>query len=201
MKLRPVCLFGALLCASLTYAALPECVMRACLQPEIFDYTANKSWQVMSQERWEVAPLEVQESAILTTITLNGTPHPDDWMTTSIVLSAPNPTDAHPYPTQTLKISAHPTGLVPQMRLDVVLIKDAKLPPYRIQQWGNRIAIVAEAGDWYIAADEASATITQDNSADQLLTVTVANLTATREKPASVSLLVGEGPLPVAPTP
>ncbi len=199
MKLRAFLLFGALLGASSVYAVLPESVIRACLAPELKDHTADVTWQVMDAKTWDSAPIEVGEAEDTTLLELPGKEHPSGWLRTSVRLRAPKPTDAQPCPTQTLSVEARSEGIVSQMTVDFVLLKDAKLPPYRIRQWGNRIAIVAEAGDWYIAADEATATITESHTPERTVTLRVPNCAVTLSAPASASLLIGEGPLPPAP--
>ncbi len=201
MNLRVVLSLGALLCASFAVAALPESVVKACLSPEIYDHTANKSWPIMTFEQWEKGSLEVQETATATILTAEGKPHPEDWLTTSVTLNAPTPTDDASVPMQTLTVTARAHGIVPQMMVDFVLVKEANLPPYKIQPWGNRIAIVAEAGNWYIVTGDPAMTVTQAETPERALTITLAKRLTTPTEPARATLLVGEGPLPPAVAP
>ncbi len=201
MNLR-VCLFlGMALSAWIASAVLPESVLTACLSPEIKDHTAALSWQVMDAKTWNTSPIEVSEVGTTTELELDGKEHPNGWLRTEVRLEAPKPTDAAPMPTQRLLVTARSTGVLPQTTVDFVLLKEAKLPPYRIEPWGDRIAIIAEAGDWYLATEAKTATITQSNTADRALTVCVPNCKVTLSEPATATLLVGEGPLPASPTP
>ncbi len=181
------------------HAELPEAVLEACLSPSIYDHSLNQTWTVMTRQVWEEQPLEVVEGEATTTIRLAGTPHPNDWLTTEVEVITPTPTEAQPQPIQTFTVRARSAGVVPIMTLDFTLLNQAKLPPYSVQAWGNRIALVAKAEDWYIIANEPTAKLTQAKTEDKAATLVVPQVILQRTTDAQVSLLIGEGPLPPAP--
>ncbi len=198
--LRKLSLIGALFCATTAMAILPDAVLDACLSPEVTEHATGKSWTIMTRKAWDNGLLEVSEKGTVTTISCIGKEHPQGWVTTAISVIAPMPTEEHPMPMQTLTVEATAQGILPKMTLDLTLIKQAKLPAYTIQPWGDRMAVVAEAQDWYLIADHPNAKVVQAKNADKQLTIQVPQLIAEGATTVRASLKIGEGPLSPPPT-
>ncbi len=194
--LRTIFIVFFALIAMTAVAALPDAVLDACLAPEVTEHATGQSWTILTRKAWDNGLLEVSENAGVTTIRCVGKDHPQGWVTTEVKAVAPNPTEAQPTPMQVLTILATPKGVVPRMTLDITLIKQAKLPPFTIQPWGNRIALVADAKDWYIIAEHPNAKMTQAKTPDKAVTLKVINLVAEGAETVSASIKIGEGPLP-----
>lgn len=191
----------ALGCAALAQAALPAEVLEALLSPTLTDTSLNATWQVMTPEKWFTSPTRVSELGGVTTSVQAGADHPSGWVKTELIVTMPPQTQANPQPTQTLTLKALPLGITPKTTLTFTFLNAAQLPPYTVRTWQGYPALAADAGDWYIIARDKQALINQSHSRPVKTTLSVANRTAEKTAPLSVSLLLGEGPLPPEPAP
>ncbi len=179
-------------------AALPDAVLEACLRPTLTEEAFGLSWHATTRQDWERAPLRVTEAEGRVTAEADGAEHPNGWVKTRLTLSQPPLTDANPRPTQTFTVTATPTGVTPSTTLRFELLKDAPLPPCKPQAWGGRIALVADAGDWYVIADNPKAQLIRAEG-DPVRWTLRETRTVDARTPASAAILVGEGPLPPPP--
>lgn len=188
-----------LLAAGSLRAALPDAVRRACFSAAVTERSSGQTWDVTSWETWRGAPLRIAEVGADTIAEQDGKPSPAGWAKTTVALLMPPQTEANPQPTQRLTLTVTPTGTLPKASFDLLLLRDAPLPPCSVKAWGGRLAIVSDAGDWYIAADDPKARVTVAEGPERRTTVKVEGLTPQDLKPVSAALLVGEGPLPTPP--
>ena len=201
MRRLPRCLgLGlALLCACALRAELPESVLEACLSPVVVDHTAGKTWQVLTRQHWESAPVKVTEQKGETLAEQEGLPHPNAWITAQVSLRMPQQTATCPNPTQELTLRLLPNGVTPKTTLSIHFLNKAKLPPYKATLWNGCPALVATAGDWYIIATDKKAKIVQQSAPEQCTSLTLENLSSEKRAPIVASIRVGEGALPPEP--
>lgn len=196
-RLFPI--FLLLLAAGGLRAALPDAVRRACFSAAVIERPTGQTWRVTSWDAWRSAPLRISETGADTVAEQDGAPDPAGRARTTVSLRMPPQTDANPRPTQRLTVTVTPAGALPKAAFDILLLRDAPLPPCSVKAWGGRLAIVSDAGDWYIAADDPKARVSVDEGPDRRTTVKVEGLTPKGLAPVSAALLVGEGPLPPPP--
>lgn len=190
-----------LLAAGTLRAALPDAVRRACFSAAVVERTSDVTWDVTSWEAWRSHPLRVREEGSGTVAEQDGKPSPAGWANTAVSLLMPRQTEAVTLPTQRLSVTVRPTdALPPKVAFDILLLRDAPLPPCSVKAWGGRLAVVSDAGDWYLAADDPKARVSVAEGAERRTTVKVEGLVPKGGAPVSATLLVGEGPLPVPPS-
>lgn len=188
-----------LLAAAGLRAALPEAVRRACFSAAVTERSSGQTWAVTSWETWRNAPLRIAEVGADTLAEQDGKPGPAACAKTAVALLMPLQTEANPRPTQRLTLTVTPTGAQPKAAFDLLLLRDAPLPPCTVKAWGGRLAIVADAGDWYLAPDDPKARVTIAEGPERRTTVKVEAPAPQGLAPVSAALLVGEGPLPAPP--
>ena len=201
--------FACLLCLSLAVAAhaaapdaaqvptLPNEVIFACLSPSLTEQASGLSWQALSPKNWGKA-VNVQEGEARLTFSQDGAAHPNDWVKTRITLSQAPQTEANPAPVQTLTVTAIPSGVLHETTVIFDLLKEAALPPCTAKVWGGRPALVADAGDWFIIAESATAKLIRVEGEKPRWTLTETK-TARGVDEISASFRVGAGPLPPEP--
>lgn len=187
------------LAAGALRAELPPAVLEACLRPTLTEHASGQTWAAMTRAKWEAAPLRVHERGGLQVAEADGLAPTNGWAAVTLTLSQRQQTAANPRPMQTFAVSARPVHPLREATFDVALIRDAPLPPCSVRQWGGRVALVAEAGDWYVVAGDPKATLTRTEGAEPRWTLALKGLRATPDAPATASLLVGEGALPPEP--
>lgn len=198
-RLLPALLLS-IIAADALRAALPDAVRQACFSAAVTERTTGSSWGVSSWETWRGNPMRIREVGEDTIAEQDGTASPAGWATTTVSLLMPRQTEANPQPTQRLTVTVTPTEAIPEKAVfDILLLKDAPLPPCSVKPWGNRIAIVSDASDWYLAADDSKARVSVQEGADRKTTVKLEGLSPKGKAPVSATLLVGEGPLPTPP--
>lgn len=87
----------------------------------------------------------------------------------------------------------------PKVRLSVTLLASDRFPPCSVRPWGDRLALVADAGDWYIITDRPEAAFTVSAAEPPRITLTIPRTDLSFHRPAVFSLTVGDGPLPPVP--
>lgn len=180
-------------------AALPDTVRRACFSAAVTEHPSGQTWDVTSWETWRNSPLRIAEVGVDTIAEQDGRPGPADCAKTAVALLMPPQTEANPQPTQRLTLTVTPSGTQPKASFDLLLLRDAPLPPCSVKAWGGRLAIVSDAGDWYLAAEDPKARIAIAEGPERRTTVKVEGLMPKGLAPVSTALLVGEGPLPPPP--
>jgi len=196
MRLLAPLLLAAFLAPALS-AALPDAVRQACFSATVRNEAGGDAWRVLSWDAWLDAPLQISEGAEGTLAVAEGAPSPAGDARTAVALLMPPQTDATPCPVQRLTLSVTLADARPEASYELCLVAGAALPPCQVKQWGRRLALVADAGDWYVAAEDPEATITLGKEAQgRRATLRVAGRKAKGAAPASAALLVGEGPLP-----
>ncbi len=193
------------LVAATARAGLPEAILDACLAPSVTEHATGRTWQACTRKAWETRPLRVHERDGLQIAEQDGAEHPSGWVKTTLTLTQKPQSAANPRPTQTFTVTATPTGVLPETTLTIALLKDAPLPPCTVRQWGDRLALVADAGDWYLIAGRPKDTFVQreDPAAPgkRRWTLTAENLRAKGQTPVRAAFLIGEGALPPPPAP
>ena len=149
------------LAAGALRAELPPAVLDACLRPTLTEHASGQTWAAMTRAKWEAAPLRVHERGGLQVAEADGLAPTNGWAAVTLTLSQRPQTAANPRPMQTFAVSARPVHPLREATFDVALIRDAPLPPCSVRQWGGRVALVAEAGDWYVVAGDPKATLTR----------------------------------------
>lgn len=197
--MKKVFALGFSLAAAAGYAALPDSVIEACLAPALCDRTSNIQWQVMTRAQWESAPTRIAETGGRTVAEQDGREQPNGWVRTTVSLSMAPLSEANPRPMQTLAIEATPSGVLPATTLDFIFVQAAKLPPYTLRVWQGRPALVADAGDWYIVADNPKTKVIRSEEASPATTLVLEAQRTEKRVPLRAAILVGEGPLPAEP--
>lgn len=188
-----------LFCAVLVKAALPDAVLKAVLSPAITDTTLERTWQLTTPETWLSSPTRVSELGGMTTSVQSGADHPSGWVKTELILTMPPQTDANPNPIQTFTLKATPVGVTPKTTLTFLFLNQAVLPPCSVRTWKGCPALVSDANDWYIIAQDPKARITRSDTDPVKTTLAVADCTTGKTQPVSRAVLLGEGPLPPEP--
>ena len=201
MKRLALLLATALAAPLMLRAELPEAVRNACFSAVVIEKTTNSAWAITSWQKWTTAPMRITEAGADTIAEQDGAPNPNGWATTSLALRMPPQTDEVPYPTQQLTLTLKPTDIAPKATTYTChLLHEAALPPCSVKQWGKRLALVADEGDWYLAPADPAAKITIEEGTRRVTISAEPAADAKTKKTLTATLLVGEGPLP-APLP
>ncbi len=197
--MRTAPLLALALAAGALRAELPPAVLEACLTPTLTERASGQTWAAMTRARWEAAPLRVHERDGLQIAEADGLAPTNGWAAVTLTLSQRPQSAANPRPMQTFAVAARPLPPLRETTFDVALLHDAPLPPCTVRQWGGRVALVADAGDWYLVAGDPKATLTRTEGARPRWTLALRGLPAKLGVPATATLLVGEGALPPEP--
>lgn len=84
----------------------------------------------------------------------------------------------------------------PSIGLSVTLFAAEGLPPCSVRPWGRRLALVSDAGDWHIIADSPDATFTVSEGESPRIVLSVPDVTLSPGRSVTLSVTVGDGPLP-----
>lgn len=182
-------------------AVLPEAVERACFTIEVNDTASQTHWSLTSWDIWrDVAGVQIQMNDDGSYVAMRaGHAHPTSRYTTSVKLFSPPVTSYTTHPLQTLTYTITAKEFVQNSTILVDVIKDANLPPFKIQLLEDHLVIEAKDKTWYVIIGDPKARIHQTKDNPYRVTVEVSPITidkTTRE--GEIKLYVGEGPMPLA---
>ncbi|MEG2415615.1 MAG: hypothetical protein RSB14_00040 [Kiritimatiellia bacterium] len=186
-------------CTMGLFAEFPPLVLDACFSTTVTDSASNRTWQIKPRTQWIANPIRISECEGTTTASQDGVAHPNGWATTAISIVTPPLTETDPCPIQRQSYTVRTMGVAPQTDITFTLINNKVLPPCTIKPWGDRLAIVSNANDWYLIAEASNARLTVSDSEPKHYTLTVPPITVKGHKDVTATLLTGEGPLPPVP--